>query len=87
VDLFNHIRKKLLIFVHFKGFNISQKPRVIAICVVLDHTTVIFQKEKGVGYIQKSLVCTTPINVDRNKNVITIKKYAKKNNKLFKLVI
>jgi hypothetical protein len=27
VDLFNQIRKKLVIFVHFKGFNISQKPK------------------------------------------------------------
>jgi hypothetical protein len=27
VDLFNKIRKKLVIFVHFKGFNISQKPK------------------------------------------------------------
>ena len=27
VDLFNLIRKKLVIFVHFKGFNISQKPK------------------------------------------------------------
>ena len=27
VDLFNQIRKKLAIFVHFKGFNISQKPK------------------------------------------------------------
>ena len=26
MDLFNQIRKKLVIFVHFKGFNISQKP-------------------------------------------------------------
>jgi hypothetical protein len=26
-DLFNQIRKKLVIFVHFKGFNISQKPK------------------------------------------------------------
>ena len=26
VDLFNQIRKKLVIFVHFKGFNSSQKP-------------------------------------------------------------
>ena len=38
------------------------------ICVVLDHNAVIFQKEKG-GYIYKSLVCKTPIKVDRNKNV------------------
>jgi hypothetical protein len=28
VDLFNQIRKKFVIFVHFKGFNISQKPIV-----------------------------------------------------------
>ena len=27
VYLFNQIRKKLVIFVHFKGFNISQKPK------------------------------------------------------------
>jgi hypothetical protein len=27
VDLFHQIRKKLVIFVHFKGFNISQKPK------------------------------------------------------------
>jgi hypothetical protein len=27
VDLFNQIRKKLVIFVHFKDFNISQKPK------------------------------------------------------------
>ena len=27
MDLFNQIRKKLVIFVHFKGFNISQKPK------------------------------------------------------------
>ena len=27
VDLFNQIRKKFVIFVHFKGFNISQKPK------------------------------------------------------------
>jgi hypothetical protein len=27
VDLFNQIRKKLVIFVHFKGFNISQNPK------------------------------------------------------------
>ena len=27
VDLFNQIRKKLVIFFHFKGFNISQKPK------------------------------------------------------------
>jgi hypothetical protein len=27
VDLFNQIRKKLVIFVYFKGFNISQKPK------------------------------------------------------------
>ena len=27
MDLFNQIRKKLAIFVHFKGFNISQKPK------------------------------------------------------------
>jgi hypothetical protein len=27
VDLFNQIRKELVIFVHFKGFNISQKPK------------------------------------------------------------
>jgi hypothetical protein len=27
VDLFNQIRKKLVIFVNFKGFNISQKPK------------------------------------------------------------
>ena len=40
------------------------------LCVVLDHNTVIFQKEKGGGYIYKSLVCKTPIKVDRNKNVI-----------------
>jgi hypothetical protein len=26
-DLFNQIRKKLVIFVHFKDFNISQKPK------------------------------------------------------------
>ena len=26
-DLFNQIRKKLVLFVHFKGFNISQKPK------------------------------------------------------------
>ena len=46
-------------------------------CMVLDHNTVIFQKEKGGGggggggYIYKSLVCKTPIviKVDRNKNV------------------
>ena len=42
-------------------------------CVVLDHNTVIFQKEKGGGggYIYKSLVCKTPIvvKVNRNKNV------------------
>jgi hypothetical protein len=60
VDLFNQIRKKLVIFVHLD----------ITICVVLDHNTVLFQKEKG-GYIYKSLVCKTPIviKVDRNKNV------------------
>jgi len=39
---------------------------VITICVALDHSTVIFQKE-GCTYI-KSLVCKTPIvKVDRNK--------------------
>ena len=42
-------------------------------CMVLDHNTVIFQKEKGGGggNIYKSLVCKTPIviKVDRNKNV------------------
>ena len=27
MDLFNQIRKKLVILVHFKGFNISQKPK------------------------------------------------------------
>jgi hypothetical protein len=27
VDLFNQIRKKLVIFVHFKGFSISQKSK------------------------------------------------------------
>ena len=27
MDLFNQIRKKLVIFVHFKGFIISQKPK------------------------------------------------------------
>jgi hypothetical protein len=27
VQLFNQIRKKLVIFVHFKGFDISQKPK------------------------------------------------------------
>ena len=27
MDLFNQIRKKLVIFVHFKGFNISQKTK------------------------------------------------------------
>jgi hypothetical protein len=27
VDLFNQIKKKLVIFVHFKGFNISRKPK------------------------------------------------------------
>ena len=27
VDLFNQIRKKLVMFAHFKGFNISQKPQ------------------------------------------------------------
>ena len=27
VDPFNQIRKKFVIFVHFKGFNISQKPK------------------------------------------------------------
>ena len=27
MDLFNQIRKKLVIFIHFKGFNISQKPK------------------------------------------------------------
>ena len=27
MDLFNQIRKKLVIFVQFKGFNISQKPK------------------------------------------------------------
>ena len=27
MDLFNQIRKKLVIFVHFKGFNSSQKPK------------------------------------------------------------
>ena len=27
MDLFNQIRKRLVIFVHFKGFNISQKPK------------------------------------------------------------
>ena len=46
---------------------------VITICVVLDHSTVIFQKEKKRGegtYKKQSLVCKTPIvKVDRNKNV------------------
>jgi hypothetical protein len=46
----------------------------------IDHSTVIFQKEKegGRGYvhIKKSLVCKTPIvEVDRNKNV-TLKGYS-----------
>ena len=27
VDLFNQMRKKLVKFVHFNGFNISQKPK------------------------------------------------------------
>jgi hypothetical protein len=27
VDLFNQIKKKLVIFAHFKGFNIFQKPK------------------------------------------------------------
>jgi hypothetical protein len=40
---------------------------VITICVALDHSIVIFQKEGGCTYI-KSLVCKTPIvKVDRNK--------------------
>jgi hypothetical protein len=45
---------------------------VIAICVVLDHNTVIFQKEKGGEgtYKNHCMVCKTPIvKVDRNKNV------------------
>jgi hypothetical protein len=43
--------------------------------VVLDHSTVIFQKEKGGGggggvHTKKSLVCKIPIvKVDRYKNV------------------
>jgi hypothetical protein len=37
--------------------------------VVLNHNTVIFQKEKAGGYTYKSLVCKTPIKIDRNKNV------------------
>ena len=44
---------------------------VITIGVVLNHSTVIFQMERGGGiHITKSLVCKTPIvKVDRNKNV------------------
>jgi hypothetical protein len=60
VDLFKQIRKKFVIFVHFTGFNIFQKPKSsplsyfaqktsLNFCVVLDHNTVIFQKEKGGG--------------------------------------
>ena len=41
---------------------------VITICVVLDHSTVIFQKEGGT--YNKSLVYKTLIvKVDRNKNL------------------
>ena len=44
---------------------------VIAICVVLDHNTVIFQKEKGGGGTYKNpWYARLPIvKVDRNKNV------------------
>jgi hypothetical protein len=44
----------------------------------MDHSTVIFQKEKDGGggvHIKKSLVCKTPIGkIDRNKNV-TLTRY------------
>ena len=44
---------------------------VITICVVFDHSTVIFISiGKGGGTYKKSLVCKTQIvKVDRNKNV------------------
>ena len=39
VDLFNQIRKKLVIFVHFKGFNISQKPKSIPLSYFAQKTS------------------------------------------------
>jgi hypothetical protein len=68
VDLFNQIRKKLVIFVHFKGFNVYiflpetriyiTQILVITICVVLDHNTVIFQKEREGTYKNTQIVIT-----------------------------
>ena len=42
VDLFNQIRKKFVIFVHFKGFNISQKPKSSPLWYFAQKTSLVF---------------------------------------------
>jgi hypothetical protein len=44
VDLFNQIRKKLVIFVHFKGFNISQKPKSSPLSYFAQKTSLIWRQ-------------------------------------------
>jgi hypothetical protein len=48
----------------------SHKYELLQFCVVLDHSTVIFQKRGGGDTYKKSLVCKTPIvKVDRNNKM------------------
>jgi hypothetical protein len=58
VDLFNQIRTKLVIFVHYKGFNISQKPKSSPLSYFAQKTSL------NLAPNWYPIICTCPLRSD-----------------------
>ena len=58
MDLFNQIRTKLVIFVHYKGFNISQKPKSSPLSYFAQKTSL------NLAPNWYPIICTCPLRSD-----------------------